>query len=177
MGTMDIGQLVADAELPSPAPVVLTLYEAIETGGAEEIARIVESDAALTARLLRLANSAFYPATQVTNIRDAVVRVGILDLVGMVTASEVARIFYGIPGRLFSMHAFWEHSLMTACFSRVLSRCGPVSHLAPLWICGLLHDVGKLLLVRERPVELSNYPSSPGRRLIAGRRSNRSAAR
>ena len=49
--TVDIDRLIWDAKLPSPSPVVLALYDALENGGAEEIAHIIESEPALAARL------------------------------------------------------------------------------------------------------------------------------
>ena len=152
-GTVDIDRLIWEAKLPSPSPVVLALYDALENGGAEEIAHIIESEPALAARLLRLANSAFYGASPVATVREAVVKVGTTEVAALVLSTEIMRIFYGIPERRFNMQSFWEHSLQTACFSRVLSRFSPVAQLAPLWMCGLLHDIGKLLLVRRLPIE------------------------
>ncbi|MDZ7752945.1 MAG: HDOD domain-containing protein [Gammaproteobacteria bacterium] len=148
---MDIGQLVCSTRLPSPAPVVLKLFDEIESGGADDIARIIESDPAITARLLRLANSAFYVKTPVGSVREAVVRVGTLDVAGLVLSTEVVRIFRGISERAFSMETFWDHSLLTACYANALMRPGLQQKAAPIWVCGLLHDIGKLCLVRQAP--------------------------
>ena len=148
-----IGSLLRNARLPSPAPVVLRLYEAIESGGAEDIARIVEADPALTVRLLRLANSAFYGPLPVTTVRDAIIRVGTMDVAALGLASEVMRIFRGIPKGQFSMADFWEHSLWTACYSEALAPSGAHRQSVPMWLCGLLHDIGKLLLARNAPAE------------------------
>ena len=150
---VDIDRLIGDAKLPSPSPVVLALYDALESGGAEEIGRIIESEAALASRLLRIANSAFYGAIPVVTVREAIVKVGTIEVAGLVLSTEIIRIFYGIPERRFNMQSFWEHCLQTACFSRLLSKFSPIAHPAPLWMCGLLHDIGKLLLVRHLPIE------------------------
>lgn len=153
---MDIERLIGTARLPSPSHVVLTLYDALENDGAEEIGRIIGSDPGLTARLLRLANSAFYGVSTVGTVREAIVKVGTTELVGLVFSTEVMRIFYSVPEGRFGMQAFWEHSLRTACLSRVLSSFGKVSYLAPLWVGGLLHDIGRLFLVRHAPIEYAD---------------------
>ncbi len=150
---MEIGELLRNARLPSPSPVVLTLYDVLEGGDAEEIANTIASDPALAARLLRLANSAFYGPPPVATVREAVVRVGTLEVAALVLATEVMRIFYGIPEGRFSMQSFWAHSLQTACLSRVLARSASVPSPEPLWVCGLLHDIGRLLLARQVPLE------------------------
>jgi putative nucleotidyltransferase with HDIG domain len=150
---IEIGFLLRNARLPSPAPVVLSLYEALDNGSAEDIARIIEADPALAVRLLRLANSAFYAPSPVTTVRDAIVRVGTMDVAALGLASEVMRIFRGIPKGQFSMRDFWEHSLWTACYSEALAPSGSQRQSAPMWLCGLIHDVGKLLLARNAPAE------------------------
>ena len=157
-----IGFLLRNARLPSPAPVVLRLYEALESGGAEDIARIVEADPALTVRLLRLANSAFYGPPPVTTVRDAIIRVGTMDVAALGLASEVMRIFRGIPKGQFSMNDFWEHSLWTACYSEALAPSAARRQSAPIWLCGLLHDVGKLLLARNAPAEYAQVLDQVG---------------
>lgn len=150
---MDMGRLLENARLPSPAPVVLKLYEVLEQGGAEDIARVLEADPGLAARLLRLANSAFYAPPQVASVQEAVVRAGTLDVAALVLAIEVMRIFRGVPEARFSLRSFWEHSLWTACYSQTLGSAGTQRQAAPLWLCGLLHDIGRLLLARQAPEE------------------------
>ncbi len=141
--------LLRNARLPSPAPVVLRLYEVLESGGAEDVAQIIEADPALATRLLRMANAAFYAPPAVDSVRDAIVRMGTVDVAALVLASEVMRIFRGIPEGRFSMSVFWEHSLWTACYSEALASARPTRAAAPLWLCGLLHDIGTLLLARQ----------------------------
>lgn len=146
---MDIGHLLNDARLPSPAPVVLTLYEVLERGNAEDIARVIASDPALAARVLRLANSAFYGQSAVGSVREAVIRVGTVDVAALVLASEIMRLFRGIPGERFNMAQFWEHSLSTACYCQTLAPGAMQHESVSVWLCGLLHDIGKLLLARH----------------------------
>jgi len=160
---MEMELLLRNARLPSPAPVVLGLFEALESGGAEDIARIVEADPALTVRLLHLANSAFYGPPPVTTVRDAIVRVGTMDVAALGLASEVMRIFRGIPKGRFSMTVFWQHSLWTACYSEALAPSASQRQSAPVWLCGLIHDVGKLLLARNAPTEYAEVLDRVGK--------------
>lgn len=150
---MDIDALLNTAKLPSPAPVVLTLYEQLEHGSAEDIAQLIEADPAIAARLLRLANSAFYGRSTVASIREAVIRVGIVDVAALVLATEVMQLFRGIPTERWNLQQFWEHSLLTACYSQTLAPPAIQAHGAPVWLCGLLHDIGRLLLARHCPTE------------------------
>ena len=153
MRTMDLDSLLNTAKLPSPAPVVLALYERLEHGSAEDIAQLVEADPAIAARLLRLANSAFYGRSRVASIRDAVIRVGTVDVAALVLATEVMQLFRGIPTERWNLQQFWEHSLLTACYSQTLAPPAIQARGTPVWLCGLLHDIGRLLLVRHCPSE------------------------
>lgn len=150
---MDLEHLLKDARLPSPAPVVLTLYARLEDGSAEDIAQVIEADPALAARLLRLANSAFYGSATIASVRDAVIRVGTTDVAALVLASEVMQLFRGIPQAQWNLQRFWEHSLLTACYGETLARAALKAPAVPVWLCGLLHDIGKLVLVRHYPTE------------------------
>lgn len=140
------------ARLPSPAPVVMTLFERIEHGSAESIAQVIETDPAMSARLLRLANSAFFGSSGVGSVQDAVVRVGTVDVAALVLASEVMQLFRGIPLERWNLQRFWDHSLLTACFAQVLAPRA-TTPAQSVWLCGLLHDIGKLALVRHCPDE------------------------
>lgn len=153
---MDIGRLIRNAKLPSPAPVMMAIFDAMEHRGAEDMARILEADPALCARLLKLANSAYYGQRSVNTVQAAIVKVGTIEVTRLIVSTEVMQLFAGIPAWRFNLQAFWEHSLRTACLSSNLSRLGAVAHLAPLWLYALLHDVGKLLLLRAVPVEYAD---------------------
>lgn len=150
---MDLEHLLKDARLPSPAPVVLTLYEYLEDGSAEDIAQVIEAEPAMAARLLRLANSAFYGTATVASVRDAVIRVGTTDVAALVLASEVMQLFRGIPEVWWNLQRFWEHSLWTACYGQTLARAAIPVPAVPVWLCGLMHDIGQLVLVRHYPTE------------------------
>jgi putative nucleotidyltransferase with HDIG domain len=63
------------------------------------------------------------------------------------------RIFRGIPAARFDPRGFWTHSLWTACYAEALATPASQGHSVPLWLCGLLHDIGKLVLARQAATE------------------------
>ncbi len=154
--TRELPEILREASLPSLPHVLLEIYELLhsEVAGAEEMVRLLESDAGLTARTLRLANSAYYGhGDEVTQVTRAVLRIGPFDLWWLLFTTEVKGMFFGIDSRLMDMERFWRHSLFTACAARELSGWRQLGRPGDLFVAGLLHDVGKLLLLHRLPVE------------------------
>ncbi|HEB96619.1 MAG TPA: HDOD domain-containing protein [Sedimenticola thiotaurini] len=144
------------ARLPSMPHVLLEIYDLLhsEVAGVEQIVALLESDTGLAARTLRLANSACYGrAEPVSRVARAVLRVGPFDLWWLLFTTEVKNLFFGIDSRLMNMELFWRHSLFTACASREISGWHQIGRPGDLFVAGLLHDVGKLLLLQRMPVE------------------------
>jgi len=148
--------MIQNASLPSLSNVLLEIYDLLSsaTAGADQIARLLQTDAALSARTLRLANSAYYASTrEIGTIPLALTRIGPFDLWWLLFTTEVKSLFYAIDQQLMDMEKFWRHSLMVACVSRVLAehhRCGEPQE---MFVAGLLHDIGKLLLLQRIPIE------------------------
>ena len=148
--------LVQEAKLPSFPHVLLEIYRELdsEVAGIERIVPLLESDPSLTARTLKLGNSAFYArAQQYTQVKEVVTRVGPVDLWSLLVATEVKSLFYGIDTEQMDMERFWKHSLFTACASRKISEGLGVGLPGDLFIAGLLHDLGKLVLLQAMPIE------------------------
>ena len=117
-----------------------------------DVARTIYTDQGLTSRVLRLANSSFYAGlTPVKTINDASVRLGSDAIVNLVTTITQQQL-YQSPLKVFRpiMKQLWNHALGTAVGARWLaSRLGfqPIAEEA--FMSGLLHDVGKLLLLKN----------------------------
>ncbi|MCB1859969.1 MAG: HDOD domain-containing protein [Gammaproteobacteria bacterium] len=151
-----LDQLIQNATLPSLSHVLLEIYDLLssETAGADQIAQLIGTDTGLSARTLRLANSAYYGLSRkITTIPEALSRIGPFDLWWLLLTTEVKSLFYGIDRSLADMSGFWRHSLMVASASRVLAERYGVGNPAELFVAGLLHDAGKLLLLRYLPVD------------------------
>ncbi|MEQ1501879.1 MAG: HDOD domain-containing protein [Myxococcota bacterium] len=119
---------------------------------ADQIAEAVRLDPALTARLLRLVNSAAYaPPKRVDAVPHAVTMAGVSRIKQMALAASLVRMFRGIPEHLLDMTSFWTHSVAVAqlasTFASATRRINPET----AFIAGLLHDVGELLVCLRQP--------------------------
>ena len=109
-------------------------------------------DQALCARLLRIANSAFYGfSRRVEGIEDAVRIIGTRQLHDLVLATEVLSQFKGVNAEFVSMHSFWRHSLACSIAARSIARLRREPNVERFFVAGLLHDIGSLALYQSLP--------------------------
>ncbi|MGY0196606.1 HDOD domain-containing protein [Leptothrix sp. BB-4] len=142
-----VGQLPA---LPQAVLQALALLRS-ETASNQDCAQRISLDTAMTARTLRLANSAFYGVSgRVATIRDAVLLLGRRAIGTMLAAASVADsigrsdIASG-PGAADAIGRFWRHALASALAAQILARRRtPDQDVA--FTAGLLHDIGQLVL-------------------------------
>jgi HD-like signal output (HDOD) protein len=140
-------------DLPSLPRTYAALTQAL-TGpdtSLQKIARIVEQDVGLSAKILQLVNSAFFGvAHSITNIEHAVVYLGINTLRSLVLSLEIFRVFEPktpLPG--FSLEKLQHHAQLAA---HIAARLPVPKHLADItMVAGMLHDVGKLILAWKLP--------------------------
>ena len=119
---------------------------------AQDMGRVINQDVALTARLLRIANSAMYGLpTKVETVSRAVTVLGIKQIRDMVLATAAIKTFDGIPNTLVSMRSFWEHSILCALSARTLAMDCLRDQRETVFVAGLLHDMGKLVLYNQLP--------------------------
>ncbi len=122
---------------------------------AGQLGDVISHDPALTARILRIVNSVYYAlAVKVDLVSRAISVVGENDLRNLILATSAVKTFARIPNQLLEVKLFWRHSVYTGIISRLLSRHCHLLHGERLFIVGMLHDIGKLLLYYKEP-ELS----------------------
>jgi putative nucleotidyltransferase with HDIG domain len=113
----------------------------------DEVRRLVESDPALAARILRVANSAAYRVHgPCASVAQAIVRIGATNVSGLAMAMSAMTLFNDLGGVGRKIR---DHSAGTAVVARELAICldqGALS--SKVFLAGLLHDVGKLLLIQ-----------------------------
>jgi putative nucleotidyltransferase with HDIG domain len=147
--------LLDDVEgLVSPPDICMQLFELIHspTSGAADIARVVAIDPNLTARLLRIANSSFYSfSRKIDTISRAVTVIGNTELYQLVLSISAVKTFAHIPNELVRMETFWRHSVYTGLLARALAIRANVLHPERLFVAGLMHDLGSLVLYHQRP--------------------------
>jgi putative nucleotidyltransferase with HDIG domain len=135
--------------LPEPAARVVALV-ADPRSTTSNLALAVAGDAALATRLVRLANSGDYATVSgITSVRESILRVGALAVRNLavtlgLTVMVSNRRIYGAPGR-----ALLSHGIGTAQLARLVAdEAGEAPEQA--FLCGLLHDIGKLVLLKWR---------------------------
>jgi HD-like signal output (HDOD) protein len=117
-----------------------------------DIGRVISEDPGLTARLLRIVNSAFYSfPSKIDTISRAVTIVGTQQLRDLALATSVMKVFKGIPEDLINMEAFWCHSIGCGITARVLASHRREANLERHFVTGMLHDIGRLLLFMNLP--------------------------
>lgn len=116
------------------------------------IARVIGEDPALTARLLRIANSPLYgfPA-RIDTITRAIAVIGTRGLRDLVLAYAAIDVLSRFKDGLIDMGAFWRRSLMCALIARLLGVHSHVVEAESVFVSGLLHDIGQLIIVNKLP--------------------------
>ena len=150
-------ELVAEsAALVSLPDVYVRLRTTIDTPGSsmDAVANVIRHDPAVTARVLQLTNSAFFGrASRVDTVERAVRVLGTRQLHDIVLATVTAEAFRGIDPSLVNMDLFWVNSVYCALICHALgSRCR-LGTTEQLFVDGLLHDVGHLLMYQRLPEE------------------------
>ena len=141
----------------SPPEIVLRLSELLEsdTSSARDFEKVISQDPNLTARLLKLVNSSFYGfSARIDTITRAVAIVGLRELKQLVLAISAVKAFSRIDSAIINMSTFWRHSMYCAVVAQSLAKCCHILHPERLFVAGILHDVGGLLLYHRIP-ELS----------------------
>lgn len=136
-------------DLPALPAVVMDLIELLGTEdvATDQLAQRISHDQALTAKTLRLANSSFYGIPrQVKSVTDAIAVLGLRTLRTVVTAAGLTGSFKPQAGNDFDFNAFWRHSIGTAVCARLLAEATRLDTEAAFTV-GLLHDIGRLVLV------------------------------
>jgi len=139
------------ANLPVLPEVVLKLNELFESGDAtiEEIARVIELDSAIAIKLISIANSPLVRgSSDCLSVERAITRLGLEETKNYVIAlSNKGMLVSGNKILKQVLDNLWWHSLETAYCAKLLARKLNSSQADKLFLLGLLHDVGKLLLV------------------------------
>jgi len=142
------------SSLVSPPDVCVELFDIIESkqATAARIGEVIASDPNLTARLLRVVNSPFYNVSRrIDTLSRAITVIGITELYNLVIAVSAVKTFSEIPGNIVDIDTFWRHSLYTAITARILARRCNVLHPERVFVSGLLHDIGSLIVYHRVP--------------------------
>lgn len=140
-------------ELPSLSGTYYALLEALKDSNVsiQEVAKIIEMDMGMSAKVLQLVNSAFFGLAQtVTSLRSAAAYLGVETLKNLALATETFRVFVPdarIPSTVYE--SLQRHAHRSAMIARRIPM--PAKMLDVTVVSALLHDVGRLILASKMP--------------------------
>ncbi len=141
-------------ELQPMPEVILQLQEAVidPKCSAMTLAEIVGQYSRLSNRLLQLFNNSFFGLPKkIDNILEAVTILGANQFVMTVLAQTVRSMFSEIAPPSMDMKKFWRHSMACAVAARTLGKIKGGMNIERLFLAGLLHDIGKVILMDQFP--------------------------
>lgn len=147
--------LKGDLQLTSPPAIYFELKKTLEDPYKSIIdaGEIIEKDPALSIRLLKLVNSAFFGfPSRIVTISHAITLIGTQELQNLVLSTLIIDRFSMLPNGMLSMHDFWAMSLRSALTAKELAAHWDTDENdEAIFICGLLHEIGKLVFYRRIP--------------------------
>jgi len=153
--TVGLGELVKGVkQLISLPDIYYKIETMIENGqfSNREFGKIISQDPALTVRLLKIVNSALFNfGGRIDTVSRAVTLVGHNELKMLVVATTTAKLFKKFPTKLIDEVQLWRYSLLTGIICRILARECHILHPERLFIAGLLHDIGHLVIFSKLP--------------------------
>jgi len=149
---VDIQKIIGKIDkLPTLPYIITTLNDLIRNPNtsASDIHQIIMKDQSMSSRILKLVNSAFYGFSErISSISHAIVILGFNTVKNVALTASVFDMFpkEGESAGLFDREQFWIHSLATASTARLIARKVRLPAVEDIFVAGLLHDVGKLVM-------------------------------
>lgn len=144
-------------DLPTLPSVAMEIFEITSNPefSVAELARVTMNDPALTSKLLKIVNSAFFGSQQkITSVQKAAVLLGSDEIVDITFGLAAAKVFDRPPIRgLIDPELLWHHSICTALIVRSLCTKKDEYETLGVFTAGLLHDMGKIFF-------MDNFPDS-----------------
>ncbi len=139
-------------DLPPMPQVVIKIQRLISDLNSDitDLAEIIESDQAVAAKVLKMANSAYYGMSgKISSIHQASVLLGYQVLGEIVTMAGTVDILSGsMPGYGYDSQELWKHSLSVAFSAKMIAGIKNKDLIHEAHTAGLIHDVGKIILDR-----------------------------
>ncbi len=162
-----VAKLVEEIEELPTLPDIVNLLSAVvhdPHSSATDVARVIASDSALSAKILKLANSAAFAfSRKISNIQHAVTLLGLREAYTMALSVSVIDRFTNVDQ--FDFRAYWNHSFRCATLSKLISSSLRNREIESAFVAGLLHDMGKVVLamtMRGKHERVTSLPAGAG---------------
>jgi putative nucleotidyltransferase with HDIG domain len=151
-----IGDLFnSDLQLTSPPNLFFELNKVLDdpSKSLEDAGNIITKDPGLSVKLLKQVNSPLYGFSgKIATVTHAITILGANEVRNLVLATLIIDKFSAQTEGMMSMHDFWAMSLRNAFMAKELaSHCQIKVNKETIFICGLLHEIGKLVFYRRIP--------------------------
>ena len=137
--------------LPTLPAIVTQLISLLgnPTTSARQVAQLISTDQALTAKILKVANSAFYGfPREIATVQLAIVVLGFEQVKNLgLSVAVLKRFSSGNEHRLFDRQRFWDHAIACGVVGRMVARRYHPRLEGEAFVAGVLHDIGKLILI------------------------------
>jgi putative nucleotidyltransferase with HDIG domain len=156
-----------EVKLVSFPQIYFKIVEVLESplSTANHVAEVVGKDTSLSARLLRVVNSPIYgfPST-IDSISKAVTIIGGNELTTLAMGISVIDCFKDIPTGTLDVKSFWMHSIAVGIISGILAGKQTGVSEERLFVAGVLHDIGKLIMIKHYPAHSVQVMKEAGER-------------
>ncbi|MDD5167801.1 MAG: HDOD domain-containing protein [Syntrophales bacterium] len=145
-----------DTKLSTLPVIYRQILEAISkpSSSSYDIENVISKDTNLSARLLRIVNSAFYGYPyKIDTISRAVNVIGTKQLSTLAIGVNIISIFKDIPPEIINMKMFWKHSVLCGICARIIASYMNIQNTERMFVAGLLHDIGRLVLYNNMSQE------------------------
>jgi len=151
-------KLESFSQLPTIPYVINEVLSALDNPGlnASHLAKLIERDQMLTARVLTVANSPFYGFTRrISTIDLAIVVLGFNSIREIVLSFLLQRFLAGVRQDIFNIKSYWNYSMFCGAASRVLARKLGYRLAGEAFVAGLMHDIGIIIIVQYMTEQFS----------------------
>jgi len=140
--------MAAIRELPTLPSVVNRINQLLNDPKTQvaDLEKVISADQSLSVKVLKLINSACYGGHKTDDIQQAIMRLGFRTVSQIVTNVSICNMFKDDSEGLFDRSEFWRHSVAVAVISRMIAVESRHARPDEVFTCGLLHDIGKLIL-------------------------------
>jgi len=145
-------------DLPTLPASVLRVMQMLEDPlcSTADLSAVIAGDPAMAARVLKLANSAYYGFRQkIGNVPQAVTLLGFATLKNALLSVAVFDLFRLSASTGFDMNGLWKHSVATATAAKLVAKHVRFPNSEKAFTAGLLHDIGKIIIARYLPASLA----------------------